>query len=147
MQSTLPPARRKRRRRALNIPAVVGLVLLVLALVLGALLMLVRGQGRTPGAEAFVPAAGPLPEVQADRAQSREGEEFHYFCDHGTLPPPKREPALIDNTIERPARKISMFTNDDDEAAVLPAAETPTEEPANEESSGEETPAEDEKTE
>ena len=81
MQSTLPPARRKRRRRALNIPAVVGLVLLVLALVLGALLMLVRGQGQTPGAEAFVPAAGPLPEVQADRAQSREGEEFHYLLD------------------------------------------------------------------
>ncbi len=60
--------------------------------------------------------------------ESMEGDEFHYFCEHGQLPPPKPEPRLPDNTIERPARKISMFTNDDDEhAAQLPEAEAPAE--------------------
>ena len=46
--------------------------------------------------------------------ESMDGETFHYFCDHGELPPPKAEPRLIDNTIERPARKITMFTNDEE---------------------------------
>ncbi len=53
--------------------------------------------------------------------ETMSGEEFHYFCDHGELPPPKAEPRLIDNTIERPARKITMFTNDD-EPETLPAS-------------------------
>jgi len=49
--------------------------------------------------------------------ETMEGEVFHYFCDHGELPPPKAAPRMIDDTIERPARKISMFTNDDEPAA------------------------------
>jgi len=63
--------------------------------------------------------------------ETMEGEEFNYFCDHGELPPPKAEPRLIDDTIERPARKISMFTNDDDEQPTLPLpdmVESPVEE-------------------
>ncbi len=45
--------------------------------------------------------------------ETMDGEDFNYFCDHGELPPPKPSPALIDDTIERPARKISMFIDDD----------------------------------
>ena len=74
--------------------------------------------------------------------ETMEGDEFNYFCDHGVLPPKKAEPRLIDNTIERPARKISMFTNDDDEPAALPA-----EEPKAEAAPAEETPAEEGKEE
>ncbi len=74
--------------------------------------------------------------------ETMEGEEFHYFCDHGELPPPKAEPRLIDKTIERPARKISMFTNEDDEPAALP--ETPVEEPKAEETPAEEKSGEEE---
>lgn len=67
--------------------------------------------------------------------ETMEGDEFNYFCDHGELPPPKAEPRMIDETIERPARKISMFTNDD-ESASLPQSEpmeTQEEKPAQEE--------------
>ncbi|MGN1001380.1 MAG: ATP-dependent zinc metalloprotease FtsH [Oscillospiraceae bacterium] len=44
--------------------------------------------------------------------ETMEGDEFNYFCDHGCLPPPKPEPHLHDDTIERPARHISMITDD-----------------------------------
>ena len=57
--------------------------------------------------------------------ETMDGEEFNYFCDHGCMPPPKAEPHLIDDTIERPARKISMFV--DDEPAVEPAPAQPDE--------------------
>ena len=55
--------------------------------------------------------------------ESMDGDDFNYFCDHGTMPPPKPEPHKIDETIERPARKITMFTND--EPAAPAASETP----------------------
>ncbi len=42
-----------------------------------------------------------------------DGEDFNYFCDRGTLPPPKPEPQAIDSSIERPARKIAMFTDEE----------------------------------
>ena len=65
--------------------------------------------------------------------ETMEGDEFNYFCDHGELPPPKAEPHLIDDTIERPARKISMFTNDDEPTALPESAEEPAAPPAGEE--------------
>ncbi len=52
--------------------------------------------------------------------ETMDGEDFNYFCDHGTLPPPKPEPQAIDSSIERPARKIAMFT---DEELELPPAD------------------------
>ena len=44
--------------------------------------------------------------------ETMDGEEFNYFCDHGCMPPPKAEPKERDKTIERPARYISMITDD-----------------------------------
>ena len=44
--------------------------------------------------------------------ETMDGEDFNYFCDHGELPPPKPDPKQDDNTIEPPARKITMFTDD-----------------------------------
>ena len=52
--------------------------------------------------------------------ETMDGEEFNYFCDYGVLPPPKPEPAMRDETIERPARKISMFIDDDPAAEPTP---------------------------
>ena len=54
--------------------------------------------------------------------ETMDAEEFHYFCEHGTVPP-KREAKPIDPTVERPARRISMVS-----------------EPATQEQSVEETP-------
>ena len=45
--------------------------------------------------------------------ETMDGEEFNYFCDYGVMPPPKAPPAVRDDTIERPARKITMFTDDE----------------------------------
>jgi len=57
--------------------------------------------------------------------ETMEGNVFNYFCEHGEAPPPKAAPQMIDETIERPARKISMFTNDDEpESPTLPTEET-----------------------
>ncbi len=42
--------------------------------------------------------------------ETMQGDEFAYFCDHGEMPPPKPEPRQIDETIERPARKISIVS-------------------------------------
>ena len=44
--------------------------------------------------------------------ETMDGEDFNYFCEHGELPPPKPDPLQADNTIEPPARKITMFTDD-----------------------------------
>ena len=52
--------------------------------------------------------------------ETMDGEDFNYFCDHGELPPPKEEPATKDNTIEPPARKITMFIDDDPSAPPTP---------------------------
>ncbi|MCC8078900.1 MAG: ATP-dependent zinc metalloprotease FtsH [Oscillospiraceae bacterium] len=50
--------------------------------------------------------------------ESMEGEDFNYFCDHGTMPTSKkRESTIPDSTIERPARRIARF---DDDTAQLP---------------------------
>ena len=48
--------------------------------------------------------------------ETMDGEDFNYFCDHGELPPPKEEPAAKDSSIEPPARKITMFIDDDPSA-------------------------------
>ncbi len=77
--------------------------------------------------------------------ETMEGDEFNYFCDHGEMPPPKAEPHLIDDTIERPARKISMFTNDDEPAGLPEEASADEQEGA--EKSEEEVPAEESKEE
>ena len=56
--------------------------------------------------------------------ETMDGEDFNYFCDHGVLPPPKPEPAAQDATIEPPARKISMVT--EDAPQTLPQETDPT---------------------
>lgn len=45
--------------------------------------------------------------------ETMEGDEFNYYFEHGEFMPPKAEPAKADNSIERPARHISM-------TAILP---------------------------
>ena len=66
--------------------------------------------------------------------ETMDGEDFNYFCDHGELPPPKPEPTPQDATIEPPARKISMFIDDDPSAPPTPEqrGETPPPPPADE---------------
>ena len=68
--------------------------------------------------------------------ETMDGEDFNYFCDHGVLPP-KREETAVDNSIEPPAKKISMFIDDDPAAPPTPEqrgeeAETPPEPEAGE---------------
>ena len=63
--------------------------------------------------------------------ETMDGEEFNYFCDHGTLPPPKPEPRLPDETIERPARKISMFIDNDPSAPPAGGPPAPDPQPEN----------------
>ena len=62
--------------------------------------------------------------------ETMDGEDFNYFCDHGELPPPKPEPASVDHTIEPPAKKISMFIDDDPSAPPTPEQRGETPEPA-----------------
>ena len=45
--------------------------------------------------------------------ESMEGEVFHHYCETGEFIEPKKA-APRDDTIERPARKIARFDNDDD---------------------------------
>ena len=52
--------------------------------------------------------------------ETMDGEDFNYFCDHGELPPPKPAAVPADNTIEPPAKKISMFIDDDPAAPPTP---------------------------
>jgi cell division protease FtsH len=52
--------------------------------------------------------------------ETMDGADFNYFCDHGELPPPKPEKTPTDATIEPPARKISMFIDDDPAAPPTP---------------------------
>ena len=63
--------------------------------------------------------------------ETMDGEDFNYFCEHGELPPPKPETAPVDNTIEPPARKITMFIDDDPSAPPTPEqrGDGPTEAP------------------
>ncbi len=44
--------------------------------------------------------------------ESMDGADFNYFCDHGCMPPEEVKAARADRTIERPARHISMVTDD-----------------------------------
>jgi cell division protease FtsH len=69
--------------------------------------------------------------------ETMDGDEFNYFCDHGCMPPPKAEPHLVDNTIERPARHISMITDDNHDV-------TAAEEKSGEEAKPEDKPSTDE---
>ena len=41
--------------------------------------------------------------------ESMDRDTFDYYCEHGTFPEPKPAPAMQDDTIERPARKIARF--------------------------------------
>lgn len=41
--------------------------------------------------------------------ESMDRETFDYYCEHGVFPEPKPAPAMQDDTIERPARKIARF--------------------------------------
>ena len=41
--------------------------------------------------------------------ESMDRETFDYYCEYGTFPEPKPAPAMQDDTIERPARKIARF--------------------------------------
>ena len=41
--------------------------------------------------------------------ESMDRETFDYYCENGTFPEPKPAPAMQDDTIERPARKIARF--------------------------------------
>ncbi len=74
--------------------------------------------------------------------ETMDGEDFNYFCDHGELPPPKPEKTPADNTIEPPAKKISMFIDDDPSAPPMPEqrGEEPPAAPETVPDPGEETP-------
>ena len=52
--------------------------------------------------------------------ETMDGEDFNYFCEHGEMPPPKEIPAPRDDSIEPPAKKISMFIDDDPSAPPTP---------------------------
>ena len=53
--------------------------------------------------------------------ESMDGEDFSYFCRHGSLPPKRPEPKMRDASIEPPARKIS-YTFDAPPAPPEPPA-------------------------
>ena len=55
--------------------------------------------------------------------ETMEGDEFNYYFAHGEFMPPKAAPAKADDSIERPARHISMTS----ESAPDPAAPSPAE--------------------
>ena len=44
--------------------------------------------------------------------ETMDGDEFNYYCDNGELPPKRPEVRQIDDTVERPARKIRMFSDE-----------------------------------
>jgi cell division protease FtsH len=69
--------------------------------------------------------------------ETMEGDEFNYFCDHGCMPPPKAEPKKRDETIERPARHISMITDDVHEAPATDEGAPESDKPTDGESGGE----------
>ena len=73
--------------------------------------------------------------------ETMDGEDFNYFCDHGELPPPKPVPTPVDHTIEPPAKKITMFIDDDPSAPPTP--EQRGEEPPNTPEDRKETPSAD----
>ena len=56
-----------------------------------------------------------------------DGEDFDYYCEHGTFPEPKPAPAVQDDTIERPARKIARFDDAPESDASAGMADAPDE--------------------
>ena len=64
--------------------------------------------------------------------ESMEGEEFDYFFEHGEFMPESEKQAKLarnDTTIERPARKIARFDEDEYGSIPQPSAEPPKPEP------------------
>ena len=57
--------------------------------------------------------------------ESMDRETFDYYCEHGTFPEPKPAPAIQDDTIERPARKIARFDDAPDSDASAGMADEP----------------------
>lgn len=57
--------------------------------------------------------------------ESMDRETFDYYCEHGTFPEPKPEPAMRDDTIERPALKISRFDDPPEDSASAGMADEP----------------------
>ena len=57
--------------------------------------------------------------------ESMDRETFDYYCLHGTFPEPKPAPAMQDDTIERPARKIARFDDPPAEDASAGMADEP----------------------
>ena len=57
--------------------------------------------------------------------ESMDRETFDYYCEHGTFPEPKPAPAMQDDTIERPARKIARFDDPPTEDASAGMADEP----------------------
>ena len=58
-------------------------------------------------------------------SESMDRETFDYYCEHGTFPEPKPAPAMQDDTIERPARKIARFDDPPTEDASAGMADEP----------------------
>ena len=59
--------------------------------------------------------------------ETMEAEEFNYFFEHGEfmpIPPREARKAREDKTIERPAKKISMTVDNDEDAGSAPTEET-----------------------
>ena len=57
--------------------------------------------------------------------ESMDRETFDYYCEHGTFPEPKPAPAMQDDTIERPARKIARFDEAPETDASAGMADAP----------------------
>ena len=57
--------------------------------------------------------------------ESMDRDTFDYYCEHGTFPEPKPAPAMHDDTIERPARKIARFDDPPTEDASAGMADEP----------------------
>ena len=57
--------------------------------------------------------------------ESMDRETFDYYCEHGTFPEPKPAPAIQDDTIERPARKIARFDDAPESDASAGMADEP----------------------
>lgn len=57
--------------------------------------------------------------------ESMDRDTFDYYCEHGTFPEPKPAPAMQDDAIERPARKIARFDDPPTEDASAGMADEP----------------------
>jgi cell division protease FtsH len=72
--------------------------------------------------------------------ETMEGDEFEYYFEHGEFMPPKPAPAAKDDSIERPAKHISMDFGDEPKNEDVPSgAPEKTDEAAPAPEAGEET--------